>query len=318
VNRKIIHTIAGAALALALMTMPVGRAGAEAQGCDWAEKAFWEQAQLAAQVDRCIAAGADPNARDQYGWTPLHQVARYGTPETVAVLLKAGADLEARSNRAGWTPLHHAARQGTPETVAALIDAGADFAARTKNGNTPLQLAAAHGKLENVEVLRAAGADPKVLKTKQNKVKAKPNNWRISTETSPLDDSTSVFLRTSGTPIRGPYGEDVIPTLHIRCVENRTAVTIYFGGHFMSDHRHGRVDYRIDDTPARHRQFRGSNNHEYLGLWRGTGIGFIKSLFGHDKLYVRATPYSESSVSTTFRIGGLEDAIRPLRHSCNW
>ena len=95
----------GAALALALM--PVGRAGAEAPGCDWAGSAFWKGAEPA-QVDRCIA---------------------------------AGTDLEARGDKYGGTPLHWAARGGNPETVAALIDAGADLEARDKDGNTPADLA---------------------------------------------------------------------------------------------------------------------------------------------------------------------------------
>ena len=281
----------------------VGRAGAEAPGCDWAEQVFWEQAQLAVQVDRCIAAGANIEALDKYGATPLHYAARYGTSEIVAALLDAGADPKAR-DKWGQTPMHRAARYATPATVAALVAAGADPNARDEDGRTPLQVAVEYGTPEIVAALLDAGA--------------KPSDWRVRTETSPLDDSTSVFLRTSGTPIQGPYGEDVIPRLHIRCVENSTAVYIHFGGHFMSDYLHGRVDYRIDDTPARHRQFSESNSHEALGLWHGTGIGFIKSLFGHDELYVRATPHSESWVSTTFRIGGLEEEITPLRHSCDW
>ena len=100
------HTITGAALVL--MPMLAGWAGAEARGCDWADSAFWkgaEPARMAVRVDRCIAAGADPDARAKNGWTPLHGAAVFGTPEIVAALLDAGADPNARDER-GWTPLH--------------------------------------------------------------------------------------------------------------------------------------------------------------------------------------------------------------------
>ena len=158
-SETIRHTIAGAALALALVQMPVGRAGAEVPGCDWTGSAFWKGADLA-RVDRCIAAGANIEARHEDGWTPLHHAAWFGTPETVAALLDAGADLEAR-NGDGFTPLHGAAARGTPETVATLIRAGANIEARDEGGKTPLHWAATRGTPETVAALLDAGADPK-------------------------------------------------------------------------------------------------------------------------------------------------------------
>jgi len=65
-------------------------AGPAVQRCDWAQRAFWKQAEPA-RVDRCIADGADLEARDEEGWTPLHWAAAFGTPETVAALEARGA-----------------------------------------------------------------------------------------------------------------------------------------------------------------------------------------------------------------------------------
>jgi hypothetical protein len=39
---------------------------------------------------------------------------------------------------------------------------------------------------------------------------------------------------------------------------------------------------------------------------------------GKSELFVRITPYGESAVSTRFAIGGLEDALTPLRAVCRW
>jgi len=107
IRHRIAITITGAALALILMPMLAGRAGAEAPGsCNWAGWEFWkgaEPAQVAVQVDRCIAAGVDLAARDGYGRTPLHQAVQHATPETVAALLDAGADPATRDAR-GNTP----------------------------------------------------------------------------------------------------------------------------------------------------------------------------------------------------------------------
>ncbi|MBC6442251.1 MAG: hypothetical protein GDA53_03840 [Rhodobacteraceae bacterium] len=144
-------------------------------------------------------------------------------------------------------------------------------------------------------------------------------NWRRQYETSPVDDSRTEYLSLSGTSIRGRYSiSRVTPTFQIRCQENSTHMYFHFDGHFMSDHRHGHITYRIDKEKARTRKFEESNNNKSLGLWSGSGIGFLKSLFDHDKLFIRATPYNENVVETTFNITGLREAIKPLRKACNW
>lgn len=97
--------------------------------------------------------GADADARDSVGDTPLHHAVAQGNPHHVAVILGAGADVNA-TNGSGDTPLHRAVSlRPTSETLAsgaeiitALSDAGADVNARNNLGETPLRLA---GKVYN-------------------------------------------------------------------------------------------------------------------------------------------------------------------------
>ena len=112
-------------------------------------------------VTALLEAGADLNARDENGWTPLHTAAAGSKiPGTVTALLEAGADLNAREEN-GWTPLHLAAGSSeTPGIIAALLEAGADPNVRGENGQTPLHTAAGSSKIPGtVTALLEAGAD---------------------------------------------------------------------------------------------------------------------------------------------------------------
>jgi len=72
------------------------------------------------QMQALLAKGAEVNARNAHGWTPLHVAAAGGDPAVIALLLKHGADVHAQSH-IGTTPLDNATTRGGRQAVIDLL-----------------------------------------------------------------------------------------------------------------------------------------------------------------------------------------------------
>jgi ankyrin repeat protein len=120
----------------------------------------------ASSVEALLAAGADPNARDQLGQTPLHHASTpqpTASPENAAraihLLAASGADADAHAAN-GDTPLHLAALAGSVLATRTLLNEGAHVDVPGLGGRTALHVAAQFARPEVAEMLLKAGAAP--------------------------------------------------------------------------------------------------------------------------------------------------------------
>ena len=133
--------------------------------------AVWKRDAMA--VAAFVLQGADVDALDQTGQTPLHAAALRGYDDVARVLIAGGADVQARGN-GGQTPLHNTLLDlgcwdhpplvdhgGRLRVAELLVESGADVNVVDREGWTPLHVAASQGWRGggHVGLLLSKGAD---------------------------------------------------------------------------------------------------------------------------------------------------------------
>ena len=106
-----------------------------------------------------IEQGANVNATNWLGWTPLLLAAYSGYVDVCRLLIERGANVNATTDNDGMTPLHCAAANGYVDVCRLLIERGANVNAIDRDGMTPLHCAAANGYVKVCRLLIQAGAD---------------------------------------------------------------------------------------------------------------------------------------------------------------
>lgn len=159
--------------------------------------------------------GANINALNSRGLTPLALATASGELALVRLLLNRGANINARG-RNGWTPLMFATMDAQSAAVRLLLDRGANINARDNTGQTALMMATANGNVELAAVRellnRAAN-----IKARNNKrwtsLDTVPNSARKAAKKWILGPARNVSVSTANknAPVnlsfsRGNYG----------------------------------------------------------------------------------------------------------------
>jgi ankyrin repeat protein len=107
-------------------------------------------------IQLLLSAGANPNATNRRGATPLMYPTSEASVELIRDLIVAGADLNVH-NQSGETPLMRAVAHCSFSVAKELIDAGADVNARDQSGNTLLMEAVQNNDPGGLKFLLSAG-----------------------------------------------------------------------------------------------------------------------------------------------------------------
>jgi ankyrin repeat protein len=139
-----------------------------------------------------LSVGADADAANDRGWTPLHQAAYRNDPEMVELLLHAGASPHAVAHGDGGTPLAVALFWGHREAATVLAD--------TEVVPDNLRIAAATGRLDLVQ--QCFSADGSLTdNAKANRGFYRPHSgfphWKPSSDSQEILDEALVWAAKS-------------------------------------------------------------------------------------------------------------------------
>ena len=125
--------------------------------------------------------------------------------EHAKIMIEAGADVNARDKQ-GITPLMFGSAFSTPELVKLLIAKKADVTAKDEEGNTPLAWAVMHSdKVENIQLLIKAGADVNAVTSSGFTVlmSALVNNDNVGIIRCLIDKGADVNAKYDGYELKG-------------------------------------------------------------------------------------------------------------------
>lgn len=134
--------------------------------------------------------------------------------------------------------------------------------------------------------------------------------------------NATLTLRSVSNGLINRY-ERKFATLNFICADNKTNFYIDLDGAFLvgdTDYNQqwGKVQYRLDDDPTSAWNMIESTDNAALGLWNGSGITAIKSMFGKHLLKIWITPFNENEVFYEFVLDDVEKRIGNIRKHCNW
>ena len=146
-----------------------------------------------------IEAGADVGARTDRGNQPLHAAAQNGYLSVVEILLSHKAPTD-QANENGMTALHIAALYKRDRVLKELLRNGADPNIVDKRGRTPLHLAAGLGRLDLVQPLVESGASLSVV----DKAGYSPLGWARTAKRNSYGDVGGYLEAKGAKDIRPP------------------------------------------------------------------------------------------------------------------
>ncbi|WP_404405440.1 type VI secretion system-associated protein TagO [Pelagibacterium halotolerans] len=146
--------------------------------------------------------------------------------------------------------------------------------------------------------------------------------WASGVEVSQIEGTERPFASLESEQLIPAQPRGRAPArLTILCQDEQPVVQFSFAGQFMGTEtsRSGLITIQFDRQPPRSQSLDLSGDRTALGFFsEDDARAFIDRLLVTNRLIVRAQPQGERSVTVSFQIEGIEQALQPVREACGW
>lgn len=142
--------------------------------------------------------------------------------------------------------------------------------------------------------------------------------WEVASQVSPIDDGTNVYLSLEAEDTVEDLLEGTVrPRLWLQCEEGATSAFVDWG--FPIGGGQKQLTARLDREDAETAVLQISDDFRSIGGFRGPNVvDYVQRMLAATLFTVRTTSISNDPLTVTFDLRGLDEAIQPLRQSCNW
>ena len=146
--------------------------------------------------------------------------------------------------------------------------------------------------------------------------------WASGVEVSQIEGTELPFATVQSEQLIPANPRGRAPArMAILCRDGETAVQFTFAGQFMGTptSQSGTITLQFDRQPPRSQSLELSADRTAIGFYSDEEAReIVARLLETERLYVRATPQSQRSVTISFLMDGIETALAPVSEACAW
>jgi len=160
---------------------------------------------------------------------------------------------------------------------------------------------------------------PKEKSKETNKAPEKLGAWDIEKSKDDMDDSETVILSLSSNNAVDDFaGRERVPSLFIRCEQNKTEVVLAAGMQFDVESIRHENTLTVRYGKLKSKKVLATGSTDRKSTFFPKPLSTIREMLKVDNMIIKWTPFHANPVTARFTVTGLSSHIGDVQKACNW